>query len=123
MAKSFTIQKNPKLTDSSNYDLLRQKGMEYIEKLGSRLWTDYNIHDPGITMLEALAYALTDLGLRSSLDIKDLLALPSPETADLDGQYPADKRQAFYTARNLSLIHISEPTRLGMISYAVFCLK
>src|SRR5450756_2764437 len=23
---------------------------------------------------------------------------------------------------NLSLIHISEPTRLGMISYAVFCL-
>src|SRR5450756_1213449 len=27
--------------------------------------------------------------------------------------------RAFY----LSLIHISEPTRLGMISYAVFCLK
>src|SRR5450756_2738961 len=25
--------------------------------------------------------------------------------------------------RILSLIHISEPTRLGMISYAVFCLK
>ena len=27
------------------------------------------------------------------------------------------------TSRQLSLIHISEPTRLGMISYAVFCLK
>src|SRR5450756_849154 len=26
-------------------------------------------------------------------------------------------------AFRLSLIHISEPTRLGMISYAVFCLK
>src|SRR5450756_751847 len=26
-------------------------------------------------------------------------------------------------AQDLSLIHISEPTRLGMISYAVFCLK
>ena len=26
-------------------------------------------------------------------------------------------------AKKLSLIHISEPTRLGMISYAVFCLK
>src|SRR5665648_1142459 len=26
-------------------------------------------------------------------------------------------------ALDLSLIHISEPTRLGMISYAVFCLK
>src|SRR5665648_1224825 len=27
------------------------------------------------------------------------------------------------TRMDLSLIHISEPTRLGMISYAVFCLK
>src|SRR5450759_5586481 len=27
------------------------------------------------------------------------------------------------TSFKLSLIHISEPTRLGMISYAVFCLK
>src|SRR5659263_325505 len=26
-----------------------------------------------------------------------------------------------FKAENLSLIHISEPTRLGMISYAVFC--
>src|SRR5659263_713181 len=29
----------------------------------------------------------------------------------------------FCMMRILSLIHISEPTRLGMISYAVFCLK
>src|SRR5450756_1659612 len=28
-----------------------------------------------------------------------------------------------YLSNLLSLIHISEPTRLGMISYAVFCLK
>src|SRR5428012_15549 len=33
----------------------------------------------------------------------------------------ADGRRA--CAPELSLIHISEPTRLGMISYAVFCLK
>src|SRR5665648_998167 len=35
-------------------------------------------------------------------------------------------RRAVLTANSvvaLSLIHISEPTRLGMISYAVFCLK
>src|SRR5450756_2219766 len=29
----------------------------------------------------------------------------------------------FWRCVELSLIHISEPTRLGMISYAVFCLK
>ena len=30
---------------------------------------------------------------------------------------------SIYGLVDLSLIHISEPTRLGMISYAVFCLK
>src|SRR5450759_1947864 len=32
-------------------------------------------------------------------------------------------RAAQLVLQKLSLIHISEPTRLGMISYAVFCLK
>jgi hypothetical protein len=105
MPKSITIQKNPTVPESSNYQLLRQKGLEYIQQLGSKLWTDYNIHDPGITMLEALSYAITDLGYRTSLDIKDLLALISPETADADIQYPADKRQAFFTARNILTVN------------------
>src|SRR5450756_1957532 len=34
------------------------------------------------------------------------------------GSYPGAEH-----SYHLSLIHISEPTRLGMISYAVFCLK
>src|SRR5450756_604429 len=34
-----------------------------------------------------------------------------------------DLSSSYLTGRHLSLIHISEPTRLGMISYAVFCLK
>src|SRR5450756_2765383 len=33
------------------------------------------------------------------------------------------RRLGVRAAHSLSLIHISEPTRLGMISYAVFCLK
>src|SRR5450756_2383049 len=35
----------------------------------------------------------------------------------------ADGSGELAVASYLSLIHISEPTRLGMISYAVFCLK
>jgi hypothetical protein len=105
MPKSITIQKTPALQDSSNYALLRQKGLDYIQELGSRLWTDYNIHDPGITILEALCYALTDLGYRTSFDIKDLLAVKVPETADANGQYPGDLRQALYTARNILTVN------------------
>ena len=38
---------------------------------------------------------------------------------------PASKKEMEAAAiiKALSLIHISEPARLGMISYAVFCLK
>src|SRR5450756_113122 len=40
---------------------------------------------------------------------------------DLAGQ--ATRATTKSSVSRLSLIHISEPTRLGMISYAVFCLK
>src|SRR5450756_2821568 len=51
---------------------------------------------------------------------------PRPERdAGADGQWqrgPAEHDVGERRALDLSLIHISEPTRLGMISYAVFCL-
>src|SRR5450756_1674563 len=40
-----------------------------------------------------------------------------------DATHAAAKGVLAGTDVELSLIHISEPTRLGMISYAVFCLK
>jgi hypothetical protein len=57
-----------------DYDFLRQEGIRYIELLGSKQWTDYNSHDPGITILEQLCYALTDLLYRIDYAIPDLLA-------------------------------------------------
>src|SRR5450756_437087 len=39
------------------------------------------------------------------------------------GFYDQEYRVPTQQEIDLSLIHISEPTRLGMISYAVFCLK
>ncbi|CUX36484.1 hypothetical protein BN3590_01005 [Clostridium sp. C105KSO15] len=34
-----------------------------------------------------------------------------------------EEQENLVLVKGVSLIHISEPTRLGMISYAVFCLK
>src|SRR5659263_653611 len=42
---------------------------------------------------------------------------------DSHGEITSHLSGFLYRTTNLSLIHISEPTRLGMISYAVFCLK
>src|SRR5450756_610560 len=50
-------------------------------------------------------------------------ALPSPARRDPRGRPSLSRAKGFSERHGLSLIHISEPTRLGMISYAVFCLK
>lgn len=69
-----TISKTPSENPSQNYDLLRKEALEYIQRLAGKIWTDYNSHDPGITMLEVLCFAITDLGYRSNFPIQDLLA-------------------------------------------------
>src|SRR5450759_3991178 len=50
---------------------------------------------------------------------------PAPDVMVLSLKLPSNERLQFLAGQyiDLSLIHISEPTRLGMISYAVFCLK
>lgn len=58
---------------SLNFTELRNKGLEYIQQFSGDVWTDYNLHDPGVTILDQLCYALTDIGYRTSLPIKDLL--------------------------------------------------
>ena len=73
MKTDYFIAKDRKLLPAQDYDFLRKEGMKYIEKLGNKLWTDYNAHDPGITILEVLSYAITELGYRNSFDIKNIL--------------------------------------------------
>ena len=60
-------------SDSENYDLLLEKGISLVQNYSGENWTDYNYHDPGVTLLEQLCYALTDLGYRTNFPIEDLL--------------------------------------------------
>lgn len=57
-----------------DFAALRQEGIRQLERLTGEQWTDFNVHDPGITILEQLCYALTDLGYRAGFEIPDLLA-------------------------------------------------
>lgn len=79
---------------------LRREGIGHVEKLSSNSWTDYNAHDPGITVLEALSYALTELAYRTAFPLPDLLA--SAPTADPLKPY---QDQAFFTAREILTVN------------------
>jgi hypothetical protein len=97
----ITIPKLPVVTPAEDYYSLRSEGVGFIEQTGSHFWTDYNNHDPGITILEALCYAITDLGYRIDWDIADLLAPASPP-ADLSRPFP---NQPFFTAREILTVN------------------
>ena len=91
MNTEYYIERSRTLNLSQDYEFLRAAGQEYIEKLSHTLWTDYNAHDPGITIMEVLCYAITELGYRTDFPIEDLLA-------DTDGQI---KNETFFTAKNI----------------------
>lgn len=71
-----------------DYDKMRAMGLEYIQKIARQNWTDFNLHDPGVTIWEALCFSLSDLAYRTGFEIKDLLTEPgnsSPTLEEGDG--------------------------------------
>jgi hypothetical protein len=93
MLSQLTIPKKRNAPGALDYQQLYAIGLKHIQQLSSRIWTDYNVHDPGITTLELLCYALTDLGYRAALPIEDLLA------SDRDNA--TKMQQQFFTARQI----------------------
>jgi hypothetical protein len=69
-----------------NFDKLRSEGIEHLGNMAGKLWTDHNVHDPGITILEMLCYALLDLGYRTNLPEKDILT-PNPDDKSKDNNF------------------------------------
>ncbi len=70
-----------------DYEALRKQGIGLLEETCSGIWTDYNVHDPGITTLEILCYALTDLSHRANYSIPDLLARDITEASSAAKQF------------------------------------
>ena len=98
MDDKFFIAKDRKLESSVDYTFLREEGIKYIESLTSEIWTDYNPHDPGITILESAVYALTELGYRAGFDIKDLL---TQSYGKIVADKLEDRTDTFFTAREI----------------------
>lgn len=85
--KNIVISKtNSGFPDYLDFDKLRTEGIEYLGRLSGKIWTDHNVHDPGITILELLCYALLDLGYRTNLPVEDLLTR-NPEDKSADNNF------------------------------------
>ena len=86
------------LPAAQDFYRLRREGIGHIEQTGSDEWTDYNTHDPGISILEALAYAITELAYRTGFPIEDILA--SAASRRIGRQTPIPTRPSTRPARS-----------------------
>lgn len=88
MDKPVFISRTAKLATSLDYELLRKLALKFSQKFSGALWTDYNDHDPGVTILEYLCFAITDVAYRADFPIEDIIY------AESDQDSP--ERQALY---------------------------
>lgn len=58
----------------TSFEALRAQGLHLLQGLSGARWTDHNLHDPGITLLEQLCFSLTDVAYRAGFDVADHLA-------------------------------------------------
>lgn len=73
---------------SIHFDALWSQAQETLTTQSGAIWTDTAEHDPGVTLLQALTYGVSDLGYRHTLPLVDLLT-PAPEQQGQDGLFPA----------------------------------
>jgi hypothetical protein len=73
MAEALTISPEEPANKGMDFPFLKEEGLKLVQQLAGDIWTDYNEHDPGVTTLEQLCYALTELSYRAELPLEDLL--------------------------------------------------
>lgn len=55
------------------YTRLHRQMREEIQRLSGKVWTDYNAHDPGVTLADVADYALTELDYKLGFRLTDYL--------------------------------------------------
>jgi hypothetical protein len=56
-----------------DFKSLKAEGLAYIQQHSSTEWSNLNPSDPGVTILEQLCYAFTELGYCANFSMKDIL--------------------------------------------------
>ena len=55
------------------YSRLQKKTLEEVQRLSGKVWTDFNVHDPGVTLADIANYALTETSYKLGFDLADYL--------------------------------------------------
>jgi hypothetical protein len=68
------ISRDKERDSTLDFARLRAEAITLVQELSGHVWTDYNLHDPGVTLLEQLCFALTDLAYKTDFPVNEILA-------------------------------------------------
>lgn len=67
--------------DPLGFDALRLRAITAAQEASGELWTDFNLHDPGVSLLETLCFALTEDLFAARQPVPSLLGLGPQDPA------------------------------------------
>jgi hypothetical protein len=73
------------------YTKLHRQALEYIQALSGNRWSDFNVHDPGVTILETALYALTEMQYHLQFPFETFLSVENKIKYTQSGLFPAAK--------------------------------
>ncbi|WP_428241077.1 hypothetical protein [Gynuella sp.] len=126
-------------SQSQNSLYLKQQAVNLVQQVCQQNWTDHNTADPGITLLEVLSFAISDMCYRLEFSVPDLLA---PDRARNDWEPEAfflaptilpsnlvthtDIRQAIIDVagvRNVSIMSANQTPEDGSASFPIASIR
>lgn len=71
MNSDLYIEKKSETREETDFLMLQKSALELIQQYSGNLWTDFNEHDPGITIMDAFNYALNEISYKAGFPFPD----------------------------------------------------
>jgi hypothetical protein len=75
------------LPETQDFQALKTAGLDFLKEHSGSEWTNFNASDPGVTILDQVCYALTELGYCNDFPIEDILTGPKGNIVTKDQFY------------------------------------
>jgi len=111
--------------EDNTFAKLHKQALKSIQELSGYKWTDFNVHDPGVTIMEAAHYALLELQYKLGFPLETYL---SKNPAKLEGT-KTQKREGAKARRDYSALGlfgvkaITSPSVVTLSDYEHFFRK
>jgi hypothetical protein len=92
------IVKNKPLPIAQDLEALKATGIALAKQYSGDIWTDYNDHDPGVTVLENLCYAITEMSYKVDFDFEKLFFASNGQDIELEVYFLLHKHEVSYSS-------------------------